>query len=344
MATPKNKRKSQKSVTLNDVAENAGVSYQTVSRVINNHPNVAESTRQRVMASIRALNYSPNQAARSLVTKRSDMIAIINFGPTYYGPSQMVSNIIREAKRTGYRVTLSTMDSFSGDDVRIALTDIRSQLIDGLIMIAPVFFDALEEIRVLIGDIPFVQIDMARQNDIASVVIEQAYGAQLATEHLIDLGHRQIAEISGPLNWYGAVMRHENWLSTMQTHELPEHMTVEGDWSAQSGYEAVNTLLDTGHDFTGIVAGNDQMAIGAIAALTDAGRSVPEDVSVVGFDNIPEAAYLRPALTTIYQDFAALGEQSVDYLVSLIKNPQTPVHQRVLYPELIIRNSTRDIS
>lgn len=333
----------EKKITIDDVARQSGVSYQTVSRVINNHPSVAEETRKRVLGAIQKLNYRPNRAARSLVTNRSDTIAIISFGTTFYGPGQMVSNITRHAKNSGYRVSPSTVERLQRGDVKAALDDLHGSLIDGIIMIAPIVSDFMHEIRELVGDIPFIQIDTKPQPHIASVVIEQFYGSRLAVEHLIGLGHRKIAEISGPMNWYDGIMRHQSWVDTMAKHNLPQQMSVEGTWSSQSGYEAVHSLLNGGAEFTGLVVANDQMALGAIAALNERGFRIPEDVSIVGFDNIPESAYFLPALTTVYQDFEALGEQSVEYLVSLMKNPETPIHQRVLYPELVIRKSTTSI-
>jgi LacI family transcriptional regulator len=337
-------KSSEKKVTLNDVAEYSGVSYQTVSRVINNHPSVAEDTRQRVLGAIRALNYHPNRAARSLVTSRSDTIAIISFGVTFYGPGQMMSHITRHAKASGYRVSLSTVEQLGWNEVKSAIDDLHEHLIDGIIMIAPIISDFMPDIRTLIGHIPFIQIDTKAQEGVASVVIEQAHGTKLAVEHLIELGHRQIAEISGPLNWYDAVMRHHSWQETMKRHQLPYHMSVEGNWSAQSGYDGIRTLVKSGAKFTAVAVANDQMALGAMAALSELGLRVPQDVSVVGYDNIPESAYFIPPLTTIHQDFEALGEQCVDYLVSLISNPDTPIHQRVLYPKLVIRDSTMPLT
>lgn len=332
--------KSQKKVTLDDVADHSGVSYQTVSRVINNHPRVADETRKRVLKSIQELNYRPNRAARSLVTNRSDTIAIISFGTTFYGPSQMVSNITQHAKKSGYRVSPSSVRQLNYAEVKAAVDDLHEHLIDGLIMVAPIISDFMSDIRELVGDIPFIQIDTKPQPGIASIVIEQFYGGRLAVEHLIELGHRQIAEISGPMSWYDAILRHQSWVETMDQYDLSHHMNVEGNWTSQSGYEGVHSLLNNGAAFTGLVVANDQMALGAIAALHERGFRVPEDVSIVGFDNTPESAYFLPSLTTIHQDFKALGEQSVEYLVSLIQNPKTPIHQRVLYPELVMRNST----
>lgn len=330
----------QKAKTLHDVAIHSGVSYQTVSRVVNNHPSVAESTRKRVLRSIEELKYRPNRAARSLVTNRSDTIAIISFGSAFYGPAQMLSNITQYARSRGYRVSPTAVQQLSREDVRAALDDLHEHLIDGLIMIAPIVSDFLAEIKEMVGRIPFIQIDTKPQPGVASVGIEQVYGTQLAINHLIELGHRKIAEISGPLNWYDAIMRHQSWESTMSRHKLPYHMTVEGHWTAESGYHGVQSLLNDGADFTALVVGNDQMALGAIAALNERGLKVPDDVSVVGFDDIPESAYYLPALTTIHQDFTALGEQSIEFLISLIRNPEMPIHQRVLYPELIVRSST----
>jgi LacI family transcriptional regulator len=330
----------QRKVTLNDVADHSGVSYQTVSRVINNHPSVSKETRKRVLDAIRELNYHPNHAARSLVTNRSDMIAVISFGGTFYGPGQMVSNITQHAKSSGYRVSLSSVQQLERIEIKAALNDLHGHMIDGIIMIAPIASDFMGEIRDLVGDIPFIQIDTKPQPGIPSVAIEQVYGSKLAVEHLIGLGHRQIAEVSGPMTWHDAIMRHHSWVTTMENHKLPHHMSVEGNWSAKSGYEGVTTLFKSGAKFTGLVVANDQMALGAMAALNEYGFKIPEDISVVGFDDIPESAYFLPALTTVHQDFDALGAQSVEYLVSLMKNPETPIHQRVLYPELMIRKST----
>ena len=235
-----------KNTTLNDVAAHAGVSYQTVSRVVNNHPNVAQKTRARVMDSIQALNYRPNQAARSLVTRRSHTIAIISFGTTLYGPIQMVSNITRQAKANGYHVIVSAVENLGREEIEETLYDIQSQLIDGIIMIAPLISDDLPDINALVGNTPLVQVDREHQPGVASIMIEQAHGTQLVTLHLIDLGHQCIAEISGPLHWHGAVMRHNSWLTTMQNHDLETHLTTQGDWSARSGYDATRRLLSMG--------------------------------------------------------------------------------------------------
>jgi len=336
-------RFTNKRITLNDVALLAGVSSQTVSRVVNNHPYVSEETRRRVLTAIRKLNYHPNRAARSLATRRSCTLGVVSYDIAFYGPAQMVMNIERTAKRRGYTVSLATIDSMTLDDVRQAVLDVGGDAMDGLLFIAPVVGVTYDDLVRVAETVPFVQIDTALSAKVPSVVIDQRHGSQLATRHLIDLGHRAIAEISGPLAWYGAQARHTSWRDTLLAAGLAAELSVEGDWTARSGYEAAGRLLDAGASFTALVVGNDQMALGALAALRERGLSVPDDVSIVGFDDVPEAAFFNPPLTTIRQNFAALGEQSVEYLITLIENPGTPVHQRVLYPQFIERQSTRPL-
>ncbi|MFQ3659822.1 MAG: substrate-binding domain-containing protein, partial [Anaerolineae bacterium] len=211
--------------------------------------------------------------------------------------------------------------------------------VDGILTISPVIGISYEELAKLCYGVPVVQIDPQIGLNIPSVVVDQKYGSQLATEYLLGLGHRHIAEISGPLNWFGAIARHEQWQSTMRAAGLPYHRTVEGDWTARSGYEAAQRLVAAYPEVTAIVIGNDQMALGAMAALSDRGLRVPWDISIVGFDDIPEAAFFRPALTTVQQNFEALGSIGVRYLLELIQNPEAKITQHQLQPRLIIRDS-----
>lgn len=332
-----------RNVTLDHVAQLAGVSSQTVSRVVNNRPYVSEETRRRVQNAIRQLGYRPNRAARSLVTQRSCMLGLIGFGIDHYGPTQMINHIERTARAKGYGVRFSSIDAVSPSELNRALEDLGDRAVDGIVFILPVEGADNETLAEICAGIPFVQIDAPLAAKAPSIVIDQYLGSQFATQHLIDLGHRRLCEISGPLVWYGAQARHQSWLNTVTGAGLQPGPSLEGDWTARSGYDAMRQLLAEHRGFTGVVVGNDQMALGAIRALREHGLSVPDDVSVIGFDDVPEAAYFEPPLTTIRQNFAALGEQSVDYLTSLIEHPETPIHQRVLYPTLIARNSTRSL-
>jgi LacI family transcriptional regulator len=173
-------------------------------------------------------------------------------------------------------------------------------------------------------------------------MIDQYYGSQLATQHLLDLGHRQIAEICAPLNYHEALSRHTAFIDILKTGGLSPADSVEAaEWMPQDGYQAANQLLDHGRHFSGLIISNDYLALGAMLALNERGLRVPEDVSIVGFDDAPGSAYYMPPLTTIRQDYEALGTESIHYLVELINNQETSIHQRVLMPELIVRQSTR---
>jgi DNA-binding LacI/PurR family transcriptional regulator len=326
--------------TLHDVARVADVSYQTVSRVINEHPSVADDTRARVQRIIAELGYQPNMVAKSLAANRSSSLAVLTFGMIHYGPSQMILNIERTAKDLGYDLIFSNVREPSYAGLRKAIDNVNSRQVEGIIAISPVVGISYDEIASLCQGVPLVQIDPEIGLEVPSVVVEQRAGSQLVTYYLTGLGHQRLTEISGPLNWFGAVARHEAWEAALQSAGLTPMMSVEGDWTAHSGYEAVQKLLARDPGFTAIVVANDQMALGAIYALHEKGLRVPEDVSVVGFDDIPEAAYFRPALTTVQQDFNQLGEMSVRYLLELIESSDTPLRQYRLYPKLIVRDST----
>jgi DNA-binding LacI/PurR family transcriptional regulator len=332
-----------KRITLYDVARQAGVSYQTVSRVINNHPHVAEDTRRRIVAIIGSLGYRPSRAARSLATQRSHTLGIVSFGAAYYGPAQMMLNAERAAKARDYSLRLSSIAAVTLEEVREAIGGLRDQLVDGIVMIMPTQGISYHHLAEACGEIPFVQTDTMAAPQIPSVVIDQYAGSRLATEYLLGLGHRALCHISGPLHWFSAAARHDSWRLTLESAGISPGPHVEGDWTAASGYAAARCLLANGAQFTALVVGNDQMALGAIRALSESGRRVPEDVSVVGFDDIPEAAYFEPPLSTVRQDFAALGEQSVDYLIALIDEPTTPRQQQVLQPGFIARSSARRV-
>lgn len=326
--------------TLRDVAERAGVSYQTVSRVINNHPYVAAETRERILQAISELDYKPNLTARSLVARRSHTLAVITFGLNFYGPAQMVIHIERAARAAGYDLIFTSVAEPLHDSIPAALDALERRAVDGLILITPVPAMLQAEVEAFNGDLPIVLMDAPSDGGIASVSVDQRYGGKLAIQHLLDLGHTAIAEISGPLHWFGAQARHEAFLQTTAEAGLEARMTIEGDWSAISGYEAARALLASGVTFTGLVAGNDPMALGAIRALHEFGLRVPEDVSVIGFDDVPEAAFFEPPLTTIRQDFGRLGRDGIACLVERLENPHAPAEERLILPELMVREST----
>ncbi len=321
--------------TLRDVAREAGVSYQTVSRVINEQDNVSEATRRRVTETIKALGYRPNRAAQILQTERSNTIEVVLF---YYGFNLFIYEMARRAQQLGYHFVISAITE---QEFTSTLESAASRFVDGLILVPnSVMTEDYGTLLELTNGIPLVQIGSRSGVNMPSVTYDQKQGAKLAVQHLIDLGHRQIAEISGPLTNHDAYDRHVSYESTMRDHHLPPGPMVEGEFQIESGYRGMNQLLDSGRPFSAVFIANDSMAIGAHSALRDRGLRVPDDLSIVGFDDVPEAAHFVPRLTTVRQDFQLLGGLAVEYLASLIERPEIPLHQRVLQPQLIVREST----
>lgn len=327
-----------KRTTLYDVAKRAGVSYQTVSRVINNSPNVATKTRDRVLRAIRDLGYRPNQAARSLNTHRSYVLQIITF---HVGHNQAVEAMLYTAKQLGYHMAFSAVWDLSSDkEIRDQLDGLAARLIDGLVMITPSINFSYDELATLCRGIPFVLVGAEPGIRAPSVIIDQRGGTHMAVDHLLRLGHTRIAEITGDMQYSDARVRHEAYCEAMRNAGLEPDLWVEGSFLGSGGYRGVQQLLDRGAEFTALVCGNDEAALGAMLALHERGLRVPEDVSVVGFDDTRAAAFYNPPLTTVRQDFWAMGKEAVEYLVALINDPNTSVHQRILYPRLVVRRST----
>lgn len=326
----------KKRPTLRDVAREAGVSYQTVSRVINRNENVADKTRDRVMRAIKKLDYRVNRAAQIMQTKRSHTIEAVLF---YSGFNLFLYEMARKAQQDEYHFVISAI---SEDEFVNTLDSAASRFVDGLIIIPrSVMNEDYATLSRLCNGIPFVLVGATLGVQLPSVLYDQKRGASLAVQYLIDLGHRQIAEISGDRQTGDGCDRHESWEETLMENSLPPGPSVEGDFTIEGGYRAMNQLLDSNDRFSAVFIGNDVMAFGAHTALRERGLRVPDDISIVSFDDIPEAAHFVPGLTTVRQDFQLLGRLAIEYVVSLINDPETPIHQRILQPELIIRGSTR---
>ena len=327
-------------LTLRDIAKRAGVSYQTVSRVISNHPYVAEETRQRVSELIAELDYHPNKAARSLAGHRAKTIGLVASDIQDYGPAQVVINIERAAKAAGYDLVLSIAASASSSGMRAAINSVLHWQIDGILIFKPIRGVSYDEMMQMSGGLPLVQINNQHDQITPSLMIDQEQGTRLLLEHLYNLGHRHFTVIHGPSHYYDAVARQLACERVLREMNLEAIAAGAGDWSAASGYSAMQSVLKQRRDFTAVFAANDQMALGAMRALREHGLRVPEDVSIVGFDDVPEAAYYEPPLTTIQQDFALLGESSIAYLVECIENAGTPAECRLIAPHFVQRLST----
>jgi DNA-binding LacI/PurR family transcriptional regulator len=328
--------------TILDVAELSGVSYQTVSRVINNHPYVSEDTRKKVQAAIDELDYRPSKAAINLRAKSSKTIAVIVYGAWFYGPIQTALNVELAAKTSGFDVIVSNITE-TQRQFKESLQNVKDWSVDGIVIILPLHGLPQAEIKAICGDIPFVQIGTYASRKFPSVNFDDSFGAVQLMEHLISLGHRKFCEISGPLTWHSTQIRHQAYIGLCKKYGIEAPLHIEGNWTTPGGYQATRRLVQQAHSFSAIIAGNDSMALGAYRALQQAGLSVPNDVSLVGFDDIPEAAYFSPPLTTVQQNYIELGNLGLNYLIELMDSPEMPAEQKLIRPKLILRESTASI-
>jgi DNA-binding LacI/PurR family transcriptional regulator len=319
-----------------DVASAAGVSHMTVSRVLNGTARVSPETRAKVEKALRTLGYRPNAAARALATGRSGQLAVIFFDTTLFGPASALFAIEQAARREAYSVSVVSLPRIDVDTMRDAAAQLRAQAVDGTIIVAP-HTSAAGALSAIRDDLPAAVVAGAETAGLPLVAIDQETGARLATERLLSLGHDTVWHVAGPGNWVDAKARARGWRKALQRAGAVVPTPLVGDWSARSGYEA-GVRLAAEKEATAIFVANDHMALGVLRALELAGRRVPRDVSVVGFDDVPESPYYPPALTTVRQDFEQLGEQAVATLLGRIAGDQsTP--RVLLEPRLIMRDS-----
>jgi len=320
-----------------DVARLAGVSHQTVSRVLNDLPNVRPATRTRVEDAIKQLRYRPSTAARSLVTRRSRTIGLITTGNPDYGPSSILLGFTEAARHARYLVSISSMLETDVTSMRAAVELLLSQNVEAVVLIAA-HRGALEAIQGIDLGVPLVAVESSGRLGFHSVSIDQYAGAFAATQHLVGLGHRSILHLAGPDDSMDATERIRGWRAALSEHGLVAHEPLVGDWSPASGYR-LGQQLAASRDYTAVFSANDQMALGLMHALSQAGIRVPQDVSVIGFDDIPEAEHFTPPLTTIRQDFAELGRTVMSTLLEVIIDESLAEAQHPV-PELVVREST----
>jgi DNA-binding LacI/PurR family transcriptional regulator len=324
-----------------DVARLAGVSSQTVSRVSNGRSNVDDRTRERVIAAMRTLGYRPNGAARALQSGRFHTIGVIMSTLETFGNMRTLDAIAKEAARADYSVTLIPIAAPTLPRVSGAYRRLSEQAVDGVVIIFETHLLDHAEF-VLPHGIPVVVIDSDTGPGYTVVDTDQALGARQATGHLLQLGHRQVWHIAGPEGSFSATHRAESWQRTLTSAGITPPELLRGDWTAESGYRH-GLMLGRSPDITAIFAANDQMALGAMRALHELGRDIPGDVSVVGFDDMEEARSFWPPLTTIHQDFAAVGRLSIQKLLDKVAAADTADdgNSKTTVPtELVIRNST----
>jgi DNA-binding LacI/PurR family transcriptional regulator len=328
-----------KAATLKDVAARSDVSYQTVSRVVNGSLHVKPETRARVTEAMGALRYRPNNAARHLVSRQSMIIGCVS-SISFYGPARIMVSVEMTAKKHGYNVMFSELPETSLETVQRAIDELCDRQVDGIVFLIPLQLE-MNFVRSICQHVPFIAIDVDLGPRLPVVMVDQVRGARLAVEHVTKLGHRKVAFICGPSQWRGAKLRTQGWMKALKRANLSPGPMFEGDWSAKSGYLAALELIRHHRgNFTALVTANDHMALGALSAFHENGIEVPDEISVIGYDGMPESEFYQPSLTTIYQDFAALGVMSVEFLLRMIKQPGTSPQRFILRPVLVPRKST----
>ncbi len=321
-----------------DVGRLAGVSHQTVSRVINGSPHVRPQTRQRVLEAMLELGYRPNSAARALATGRSSTLGVVSFDTTLYGPASTLCGIERAAHEAGYFIIVASLKLLDRPSVAEAVERLCRHGVDGILAITP-HEQAAEALLHAPGDVPLVAVEAGPDHAVPVAAIDQVTGATEATRHLLDLGHESVWHIAGPPDFLEAHQRVAGWRQALEATGAEVPPVMIGDWSARSGYE-LGQRLSTDTRVSAVFVGNDQMALGVLRAMQEHGRRIPEDVSVVGFDDIPEAPYFLPPLTTVRQDFDRMGSHGVRLLLQMIEVGEALEQAPGLAPELVVRAST----
>jgi len=327
---------------MQDVARLAGVSHQTVSRVLNFHPNVRPATKERVLEAIATLGYRRNTAARALVTRHSETIGLVTLNTALFGPTSTLLSVEAAARQAGFFVSVASLSIADAAQITPALEHFMSQAVEGVVVIAPQISVA-RAAEVFGAKVPVVLVaaDVPKSAAYQSVSVDQHGGARMAVRHLIDLGHRDIAHLAGPIEFYDGRSRIRGWRQEMKEAGLPVREPLIGDWSPESGYELGRELIRSGLP-DAVFAANDLMALGLMQALGEAGASVPHDVSIVGFDDIEGSAFFRPPLTTVRQDFTALGRLCMAILTAALDGNQS-VGTEQIAPQLVMRTSTASV-
>lgn len=326
--------------TIVDVAREAGVSYQTVSRVLNGHPRVAPDTRERVLLAMNKLDYKRNIGARMLKTQRSGTIQLISVDAEFPFEVPLL-------KTTQWGEYSAMYTDCTLKDLPRALDKAALHMVEGIFLYAPKLTISDDDLLAMCHGIPIVRRDFALDSTLITWVgYDQVRATQLAVQHLIDLGHREIAVVTGTLQAINATWRYETWKRTLIENGLEPGPSAHGDYTTtknavETGYEGMCKILKTGARFTAVLVANDYMAIGVMHALRKHQRRIPDDVSVVSYDNSPHAAFQDPPLTTVEFNFDLQSRLAFQFLFELINDPEIEPHQHILLPTLIMRESAR---
>ncbi len=330
-----------KPVTLYDVADHAGVSYQTVSRVVNQASHVSAKTRHKVEAAMAELNYIPNRLAQQLAGKQTPLIGVATANLALHAPSQIVAAIKSRADQSGASVVIAMVERNGIDACKAAVHNLLSQRVTGLIINYPLDEEEAIAVAATCGAVPVLFLDVGEQTPVNSIIFSHDDGARLGVEHLVQRGHQRIALLSGPRTSVSARLRHAGWQKYLAHYQRPPIAEMEGDWSAMSGFHQTMQMLNGGTLPTAILVANDQMALGAMRAISESGLRVAADISVIGYDDTEDSACYLPPLTTIRQDFPLLGKTSVETLLQLsqgespsgnLRLPVTLIERKTVLP------------
>jgi LacI family transcriptional regulator len=335
--------------TIKEVAVAAGVSTQTVSRVMNNRPDVSSETRKRVKDIVRKLGYQPSALARSLSSKRSYTLGIVTAGLRYFGPSRTLSGIASAAENAGYSLLLKELSNFDTNDVALIFQTLLSRHVDGIIWAVPKIGENHNWMDLLPLDVgvPVVYLAMEPQENSSIVSINNYVGGQMAVSHLLEQGYQNIGHISGPMDWWEARQRMRAWKDTLRDagFQVQDNQWVEGNWSSASGAQAVKNLFAKYPEMDAIFVANDQMALSVLNAAAERELKIPDELGIVGFDNLPESADYRPALTTVQQDHNEIARVAMTEIIKIIESDWQglkPIKPKsiMLEPTLVVRKSS----
>lgn len=329
-------------VTFKDVAQLANVSTQTVSRVTNGSLNVASETREKVNAAIKQLGYIPNKGAQILGRAKSKMIGLVTIDIFLHGASLVTNGVRKQAKKMGYGTSLSVITKNSFEQITAAADELKAQRVEFIVINVPLSRDDAEMLVAQYSGIHFVFIDVPPDSHVNTVSGASYNGAKIAAELMLSLCRKRLLAITGPDGSSASQLRLQGWLDVIK--EDPDSKIInqfEGDWQACSGYRCTRQALSDGRDFDGVLVANDQMALGVLRALSEFNLTVPQQVSVIGFDDTIDSAYFTPPLTTIRQDFLTIGEHAVLLAFSVADKATKPYQHESIVTELIERKSTQ---
>ncbi len=333
-----------KTITLYDVARHAGVSYQTVSRVINQGPHVSLRTRDKVLAAMAELHYIPNRGAQQLAGKRTRTLGLLTTDLALHAPSQIAAAVKSRAGQSGVSVIISMLEQHDDAACTQGVQELLAQRVEGLLINLPLEDDKARMLAELAHPVPVLFLDVGDTATVNSLLFDARQGARLGVSHLLGQGHQRIALLGGPTSSVSARARMAGWVAELEAAGLVPCGCESGDWSAASGYEKGHQLLSATVLPQAILVANDQMALGLIRACAEKGLSVPQHISLVGYDDTADSAWYSPPLTTVRQAFRDAGERSVDWLLARQRGEQTGDVQMRLPVSLVERASTSPVT